>query len=94
MFESRSPRLPEHCSKAVVFNRDCGATTGFSTQISVLSVQDDLPNDGGNLLIVDGKHPLKPVWSSESALRIVGARPREIFKQERTILGVTVNYGQ
>jgi len=44
---------PDGKLKAVVFQRDCGATTGFSTQLSVLNAGDPLPNDGGNVFIAD-----------------------------------------
>ena len=39
--------------KAVIFERGCGATTGFNTQISILKVTDDLPREAGNILILD-----------------------------------------
>jgi hypothetical protein len=28
----------------VVFQRDCGATTGFSTQVSIIEIGEELPN--------------------------------------------------
>src|SRR5687767_10343542 len=34
---------PDRKLKAVVFERSCGATTGFSTQVSVLPADRDLP---------------------------------------------------
>src|SRR5690349_7530517 len=40
---------PDHQRKAVLFERNCGATTGFSSQVSVLPADDDLPNEGGNV---------------------------------------------
>ena len=39
--------------KAVVFERNCGATTGFSTQVSVLQSTDPLENEGGNVFAAD-----------------------------------------
>ena len=43
--------------KAVVFSRDCGATIGFSTQVSVLPAGAQLrPSEGGNLFAVDTAH--------------------------------------
>ena len=59
--------------KAVVFQRDCGATTGFSTQISIVKIDEGLENKSGNIFIVDG-HPdnyaPKVVWTSDSELEI------------------------
>lgn len=57
--------------KAVIFQRDCGATTGFSTQLSIIDASSDLDNDAGNVLILDG-HPddvkLKVDWNSNNEL--------------------------
>ena len=38
---------PDNSYKAVVFQRDCGATTGFSTQVSILGTNDELLNEAG-----------------------------------------------
>jgi hypothetical protein len=47
---------PDKNWKAVVFSRDCGATPGFSTHVSVLQVSRKLPDEGGNLFIADTDH--------------------------------------
>jgi hypothetical protein len=44
-------RSPDGQMNAVVFQRDCGATTGFSTQVSLLSSNKSLPNESGNLFV-------------------------------------------
>ena len=51
-----SPDVHNH---AVVFERDCGATTGFSTQVSILPAGRAI-SDGGNVLIVDDDHGRAP----------------------------------
>lgn len=63
---------PDNDYKAVIFQRDCGATTGFSTQLSIIDANSDLGNDvAGNVLILDG-HPdeilLKVTWKSKNEL--------------------------
>jgi hypothetical protein len=35
--------------KMVLFERSCGATTGFSTHVSLLRADAKLPNESGNL---------------------------------------------
>jgi hypothetical protein len=55
--ESRSP---DGNYKAVVFERSCGATTGFSTQVSVLPIDVTQPRSGGNALAVDTDHGAAP----------------------------------
>lgn len=64
---------PDGEYKAVVFQRDCGATTGFSTQVSIIHSGDNLKNEGGNVYIIAG-HPrdtlLVARWLSDTELRI------------------------
>jgi len=64
---------PDSNHKAVVFQRDCGATTGFSTQVSIINAKNELENTGGNIYISDG-HPkelaLKIYWLSGTELVI------------------------
>jgi hypothetical protein len=57
---------PDGRLNAVIFERDCGATTGFSTQLSVLSAADTLPNDPGNLFC--GGDYVDVFWSSNRRL--------------------------
>ncbi|WP_419536476.1 DUF5412 family protein [Endozoicomonas sp.] len=64
---------PDGVRKAVIFQRDCGATTDFSTQISIIGGADDLVNESGNIYIVAG-HPKEsaPVisWQGNDVLII------------------------
>lgn len=73
--------------KAVVFQRDCGATTGFSTQISILPSSDSVENDSGNIFIIDG-HPndMAPSlnWIADNKLRINRKRTGNEYKAELT----------
>lgn len=47
---------PDGRFKAVVFERSCGATTGFTTNISILVASGILPDGAGNLFASEG-HP-------------------------------------
>jgi len=59
--------------KAVTFERNCGATTGFNTQISILDADEELENEIGNVFRMPG-HPDKVApnvsWASDSILKI------------------------
>lgn len=71
-------RLPDLCAntviaevpspnaqlKAVVFGSDCGATTDFSTQVSVLPAASALENEGGNVFVADTNRGRAPSWKS------------------------------
>jgi hypothetical protein len=50
---------PDARHKAVVFERDCGATTGFSAQVTILGPDEVLRNEAGNVCVVeaDGDTP-------------------------------------
>jgi hypothetical protein len=83
---------PSGKMKAVVFNRGCGATVGFSTQVSLLPASASLPNAGGNVLVVGDKIPLKIEWESDEGVRIAGQLDSQIFKREESVSGVQVAY--
>lgn len=76
---------PEATLKAVIFQRDCGATTGFSTQISILSVNEKLGDDSGNIFSSNG-HPEdsapKVTWVSEQELSINKRSAVQVYNQE------------
>lgn len=64
---------PNKTLKAVVFVRDCGATTGFSTQVSILnSIGTSLPNEAGNAFVQSEHEPGDIVvrWLDDAHLEI------------------------
>lgn len=67
--------------RAVIFERNCGGTTGFSTQVSILEVDNALPNEGGNIYVVDGRpDAVAPTisWLNDDVLRVTrSAHPPE-----------------
>jgi hypothetical protein len=83
---------PSGSSKAVVFSRDCGATTGFSTQVSILRGAQGLPNDGGNVLVLDDIVPLSLAWKSDTSLQVSGLGGRQTYKQAASVSGVAISY--
>jgi hypothetical protein len=97
-------RSPDGEWKVVVFERDCGATTGFSTQASLLGWNERLPeNDGGNLFIADTNHgaapagpgggpPLQVTWTSMRSVVLRSPRGVRVFKAETRVLGVPAVY--
>lgn len=88
--------------KAVLFSRDCGATTGFSSQISILRVDETL-SGSGNAFSADSDHGaaktgswggpvVEMAWISARALSISYASQARIFKNEREAHGVSITY--
>jgi hypothetical protein len=89
----RTVASPSGKLKAVIFNRNCGATTGFNTQVSLIPSSESLSGEGGNTFILDGTVPLEVEWLSESMLHLGGFGAGRIFLQSRSVAGVSVSYG-
>jgi hypothetical protein len=73
---------PDKVHKAVVFNRDCGATTDFNTQLSVL-LADEEPTKG-NALIVGSHYPSEPTkvtWLDEQNLEVLIPQHAKVYHQ-------------
>src|SRR5262245_41053749 len=84
---------PDSLRRAVVFERDCGATTDFSTQVSVLRSGEELTNDGGNTFIVAGRGPSVEVHWQDSGRLHVRYDPRaHTFRKETAAGGAAITY--
>ena len=84
---------PDDTRKAVVFWRDCGATTAYSTQISIIPAHDALPNAAGNIFIADDQ-PATVLWTSRNVLVITHSAHSHVRKAERSFRDFTVTYTQ
>ena len=89
--------------RAVLFERSCGATTSFSTQVSVLRAGRSLPNEAGNVFVSDDDSgaaqaaewggPYASIdWAGERTLVIAFDRNAEVYKSVEELAGVTVMY--
>jgi len=90
---------PNGKMKAVVFQRDCGATVGFNTQVSVLPSGSKLPNDGGNVFVADGGQgnassgPFVAVsWTNDTELLVTYDRQARVFHNEPSVGNIRVRY--
>ncbi len=84
---------PDNQWQAVLFERSCGATTGFTSQVSIIESDVKLPNgDAGNIYISEG-YPKGYLltWESEKILKITGGSG-EIYKNEKMHKGVSISY--
>jgi len=93
---------PDGKHDAVLFNRDCGAATGASTQISILPAGAK-PEGKGNVFIADGEHGAAPAswggpwaamrWTAPDRLEITFDRIAGVYLQEmRTRRGVKIDW--
>lgn len=93
---------PDGKHVAVLFQRDCGATTGFSMQISVLDASGN-PSGSGNAFIADDDHGAaragswdgpwaETKWLSSDRLLVRYAAKSRLFKQNDRVSDVSINY--
>jgi hypothetical protein len=89
--------------KAVVFQRDCGATTGFSTQVSLIPSGDKVVSWSGNVFVADANHGEAPSgpsggpavqveWFGPTDLRITHDKRARVFLATTSVNGVHVEY--
>ena len=81
---------PDGAHKAVVFSRDCGATTGFSTQISVVGASQQLPDEAGNVLVLDDKQNVFLRWQNANTLIVSYPKGATSFNKQTLVVGVRI----
>jgi hypothetical protein len=98
LYESVSP---DRHMKAVVFMRDCGATTDFSTQVAIIPSSEKLSKASGNAFSADTNHGAAPSgpgggpvvkvqWQSPIELVISHHSAAQIFRLEPAVGGIKV----
>jgi hypothetical protein len=89
---SESPS-PDSALRAVVFERNCGATTAFTTHVSVLENGVTLPDSVGNVFVAD-EYRIQTAarWSSPGTIEIRHDSRARVFKSEPAIGNVRVVY--
>ncbi len=86
--------------KIIKFDRNCGATTSNSIQLSVLNFNDSLPNDGGNIFISDSKvggyierdTSVEVIWIDNNLILIKYDRDLRIFKNDTLVNNIKIMY--
>jgi hypothetical protein len=79
---------PDGAHRAVVFRRHCGATTPFSTNVSILRGSDALPDDAGNLLVLRDVHDVAVEWTDAAHVVVRYPRGADAFLEARRIDGI------
>jgi hypothetical protein len=95
---------PNGSHKAVEFERDCGATTDFSTQVSVIESAKKLGSDvAGNAFIADSNHGAVPVhppgvmvvdmrWLNSNTLLIEYPAGARVFNRKNKVRDLAIQY--
>lgn len=91
VFDTRTS--PDGRYKAVSFGVDCGATTGFNTQLSILPATAAFDRDAyPPQLILDGKWTLAILWKDDAGLVVTIPKTVRIYKQEERAGEVFISY--
>lgn len=99
---SRVPS-PDGMHALVVFERNCGATTGANTQVSFLGARDHLPPVPGSIFIADTDHGAAPAapwggpdvqiqWTSNTQVTVSYHRAARVFRSVTSHSGVEIFY--
>ena len=94
---------PDHRARVVVFERDCGATSDFSTQVVILRRGEELGDRSGDVFVVDSDHGraaagpgggpwVEATWASPDSILIRFDDQARIFHQSTIVGGILVRY--
>ncbi|MCB1954551.1 MAG: hypothetical protein KDG55_02685 [Rhodocyclaceae bacterium] len=94
---------PDGGWKAVVFERDCGATAGVSSHVSVIGAGAGLPDGGGSVFIAytgrdaspagsGGGPAVSVTWVTPSRMRIVHPPWARLIEAQRNTNGIRIDY--
>jgi hypothetical protein len=75
--------------KAVAFTRNCGATTGFNVQVSILASGSRLRNVKGNAFIADQAKLQSLKWIGETLVEVGFSNEPRVF-ESNSLDGVRV----
>jgi len=84
-------RSPDGSMTAYLFRRSCGATTGFSTHVSLLPAGRTLPNDGGNVLSAGNEQVILIEWAAPQVLQITGVS-EPVYQRHDKVYSVSVQF--
>ncbi|MFA9230271.1 MAG: hypothetical protein ACEQSU_05940 [Microgenomates group bacterium] len=98
----QSSPSPDGQHQAVLFERSCGATTGFSTQVSLLS-EGELLDGAESIFSADDNHGsartenwggpwAKLEWKSNNTLIVFYDTNARVFKTEESKIGITTQF--
>lgn len=84
---------PSGTLKAVVFSRNCGATTNFNTQVSIIPANKILSaEESGNIFIANDSLALVINWENAKSLRISGIGSVVPIQKKIKLADVVVTY--
>lgn len=86
--------------RAVIYQFDCGATTPFTTQVSILNPDEAIPYHGGNVFTAYGgsregawRGPFTEIaWLSDTKLKVSYVSDAVIQERKKKYKGIDIEY--
>ncbi|MFS0671376.1 DUF5412 family protein [Peribacillus frigoritolerans] len=75
---------------AYIFQRDCGATTEASYQLSLIDADEELPNKSGNTFVSDNDFQIK--WINNKKLRVNYKNSSETYEMDKRVDWTKIEY--
>lgn len=88
----RTIASPDGSLEAVVHERDCGATTPFNTQVSVVKRLPVAETSREPLFVVHGQYDLPVRWIDDSTLAVGIPAGEQVYRKDTTFDGGRVVY--
>lgn len=83
---------PDGKYTATVFERDCGATTDYSTMVNIQEGHLKRFNgDSGVVLVIKGRTSVKLTWQDATSL-VISCSSSEVFRKETKWKDVVIHY--
>lgn len=87
-------KSPDGAYVATLYERDCGATTDFSTIVNLRESSAAFNGDDSRIFIVKGQRQVNLVWQEARSLHVEcpGCKSDDIYKQEKSWRNVNISY--
>lgn len=82
---------PDETKKVILFSRNCGATTAFNAQATIVGGDEALPDEPGNVFVSD-KGEVKISWKEDGGILVVCDSEVRFFKKEAVVRGIRIEY--
>jgi hypothetical protein len=89
-------KSPDGKYTATIYERDCGATTDFSTILNLRESSAKFNGDALGPIVVKSQHTIDIVWDGNTRLRLQcnDCQPEQIFKEEMRWKNVEISLGR
>jgi hypothetical protein len=89
--KSRFPS-PDGRHDAVVYLHDCGATTGYTTEVAIVRSRARVPHGHGNVGSSEWVGRVQALWQGPDSLTILYDDRLELLGKERQVQGIRIGY--